>query len=158
MLFVDSIALLLVDCIRDSFAVLFINCIAHLFVDGLALLLGDCLGDSLALFLLGTPTILLIDNVAPLINYSFALLFSAVTANFINDVCAFLFRAVGTLLLVDQIKNCSTNIFGNVATNLLKGCSASSVIYSLAFTLLKMFITFDFFHMFKFKYIHGPVL
>jgi len=136
LLFVDSVALLLVDCIRDSFAVLFINCIADLFIDGLALLLGDCLSDSLALFLLRTSAILLVDNMASLINYSLALLFSTVAADLVDDIGAFLFRAIRTLLLVDQIKNCRTNIFGNISANLFKGCSASSVIYSLAFTLL----------------------
>ena len=58
---------LLVHCILDSGALLFVHCIALLFVDSVALLFLDCV----ALLLLHSVTLLFIDRLVA----SFALLF-----------------------------------------------------------------------------------
>ena len=111
----------------------------YLLIDCLALLLCDGLGHSLTLFLLRCSTLLLVDHVTSLIYHCLALLFSGVAANFINDVGALLLNTVGTLLFVHQIQNLCTNLLGNISANFFKCGCALSVVYSLAFTILKLF-------------------
>ena len=111
----------------------------YLFIDCLALLLCDGLGDRLTLFLLRCSTLLLVDHVTSLIYHCLTLLFSGVAANFVNDVGALLLNTVGTLLFIHQIQNLCTNLLGNISANFLKCGCALSVVYSLAFTILKLF-------------------
>jgi len=144
LLLVDSPALVLILSLADLFvaglhhrvAALFVDCVTDLLIDHLALLLGDRLRHRLTLLLLLGPAVFLVHNVAPLVDHSVTILCSGSGANLVDNIGAFLFHALGALLLVDDIQDLGADFLRHIPTDFLKCGCAALVCDSLALFLL----------------------